>query len=592
MKKYLHKSLLIFLLFYIYIQTNAKELHVLFLGNSYTYVNNLPQVIHDIAITTGDTLIFDSNTPGGYTLQQHLTDSISLNKIMLGNWDYVIMQEQSQLPSFEDYDDYYAYRLCSIIQQYSPCARSMFYMTWGRKNGDALNCPVWPPVCTYEGMDSLLRISYLEMAGNTKSEVSPVGEVWNYIRHNYSLIELYQADESHPSLAGTYAAACSFYSSLFRKDPSLTTYDYSLSASDAAQIRLAAKSIVYDSLANFDFGDYLPHADFLHFTGTGINEIEFRNTSLNADYYLWEFGDGSTSDSLNINHSYTTNGIYTARLTAYNCDLSVLNQSSREVTISICAHDPRIYPDSLRLCPNVSDTLWTQSSDAYQWADDEGNFLINDTNRFLITSTPGFYSVYSTLNGCTELSPSVYVGSYSSGLIFYWVDTMIYSTHADTLCNGDSVMIMLRTNKPDRGDGIRQWSKNNIDLPAANSDTLIVTTSGDYRIRIINPNCQDANYYEGDLFPINFIACNIGLEELEEMQEIMVLPNPFSTHLIIKSSERSVGKNYTIINSIGEIILQGRLTGVVTFLETENFTSGVYFLKTDYKNFLLVKQIE
>ncbi len=589
MKKILQTSILILPFLIFIIKSNARELHVLFLGNSYTYVNNLPQVIHDVAITTGDTLIFDSNTPGGYTLQQHLADSNSLHKIMQGGWDYVIMQEQSQLPSFDEYDGYYAYRLCSIIQEYAPCARTMFYMTWGRKNGDASNCVVWPPVCTYEGMDSLLRMRYLEMGENNKSEVSPVGEVWNYIRHNYPLIELYQSDESHPSFAGTYAAACTFYSALFRKDPSLISYDYVLSASDAAQIRSSAKNVAYDSLANFDFGDYIPHAEFLHLIGTGINEIEFRNLSENADYYLWDFGDGTTSNNFNALHSYTSSGNYIVRLTAFNCNLTQLNQSVKEDTITICGHDPRIYPDSLRLCPNVSDTLWTQPSDAYQWIDNEGNFLVNDTNQFLVTSIPGFYSVLSTVGGCSEMSPPVYVSTYTTGLIFYWVDTLIYSTHADTLCNGDSVVMILRSNKPDNGDGIRQWMMNGVDLSSANSDTLIVTTSGDYNVRIINPNCQDANYYEGDTFAIDFVACNIGIDELEEMQKISLLPNPFSTHLIIKSPDKLIGKNYSIVNSIGEIILQGRFSDVVTYLATDNFYSGVYLLKTEYKNFVLVK---
>lgn len=41
---------------------------VLFLGNSYTAVNNLPQMMADVAVSAGDSLWFDSNTPGGYTL--------------------------------------------------------------------------------------------------------------------------------------------------------------------------------------------------------------------------------------------------------------------------------------------------------------------------------------------------------------------------------------------------------------------------------------------------------------------------------------------------------------------------------------------
>src|SRR6186713_317667 len=71
---------------------------VLFLGNSYTAVNNLPQIIHDVALSAGDTLVFDSYAPGGYQLMDHSIDVTSQNKIMTGGWDYVVIQGQSQEP--------------------------------------------------------------------------------------------------------------------------------------------------------------------------------------------------------------------------------------------------------------------------------------------------------------------------------------------------------------------------------------------------------------------------------------------------------------------------------------------------------------
>ena len=249
---------------------------VLFLGNSYTSVNNLPQIVADVAASLGDTLIFDSNSPGGYTFQGHSTDATSLAKIALGNWDYVILQEQSQRPSFPisqvETDVFpYAHILDSIINAENQCAETVFYMTWGRKNGDASNCVSWPPVCTYSGMDSLLNLRYRMMADSNNAIVSPVGAVWENIRQNFPLIDLYQADESHPSVAGSYAAACCFYTALFRKDPTLITFNSGLSATDAANIKNAAKLIVYDNLLNWHIGEYdsLINVNCL---ASGINE--------------------------------------------------------------------------------------------------------------------------------------------------------------------------------------------------------------------------------------------------------------------------------------------------------------------------------
>ena len=76
------------------------SLNVLFLGNSYTAFNNLPNIIESIANSMGDFLYTNSNTMGGATLQTHSENNSSNDLIMQGNWDYVVLQEQSQYPSF------------------------------------------------------------------------------------------------------------------------------------------------------------------------------------------------------------------------------------------------------------------------------------------------------------------------------------------------------------------------------------------------------------------------------------------------------------------------------------------------------------
>ena len=319
-------SIFSFVFVFSYYSIGQTKKSVLFLGNSYTYVNNLPQITADIATSMNDTLLFDSNTPGGYTLQGHSTNATSLSKIMVGNWNYVVLQEQSQLPSFDivqvETDVFpYAHTLDSLINEYNNCAQTLFYMTWGRKNGDASNCSSWPPVCTYNGMDSLLHLRYQMMADSNNAEVSPVGAVWNYIRQNFPSIELYQADESHPSAAGSYAGACSFYTSMFRKNPLLISYDYTLSPIDAMHIRTAVKAVLFDSLMNWNIGKYDPLANFSSSVSPG-NIVAFNNLSINASNYEWDFGDGNSSSITNPVHTYSSSGNYTVTLIAHYCDYS------------------------------------------------------------------------------------------------------------------------------------------------------------------------------------------------------------------------------------------------------------------------------
>jgi len=250
------KILLAFLLSLLMPFSFGEGYKVLFIGNSYTYVNNLPEMIASMAESLGDTLVFSSSVPGGSTFQMHVNNSTTVSLIQQGGWDYVVLQGQSQEPSFPDGQFYaetypYAQQLCEMINQYNPEATTVFYMTWGRKNGDQGNCPYFPPLCTYEGMDSLLYLRYMTMAEDFGAEVSPVGALWHYLRDHNPDIDLYSSDESHPSLAGTYAAACSFYSVLFRANPRDLTYHSSLPEEVAETIRVAAQKVIYDSLGKW-----------------------------------------------------------------------------------------------------------------------------------------------------------------------------------------------------------------------------------------------------------------------------------------------------------------------------------------------------
>ena len=97
MKKKITKLFFIFVFFQYNIQ--AQSTKVLFIGNSYTDVNSLPTLFYNIAASTGEDVFTASNTPGGCTFQLHCTNQ-SATMIQQGGWDYVVLQEQSQLPAF------------------------------------------------------------------------------------------------------------------------------------------------------------------------------------------------------------------------------------------------------------------------------------------------------------------------------------------------------------------------------------------------------------------------------------------------------------------------------------------------------------
>jgi len=255
----MHRNLLLFLLTS-FVTLNAQQTKkVLFLGNSYTSYNQLPVLVANLANAGGHLIIQDSNTPGGTTFASHSNNATTLAKIKAQDWDYVVLQAQSQEPSFSPgqvatYTYPYAAILSDSILSNNPCTEPLFYMTWGRKNGDASNCGSYPPICTYDGMQQRLRESYVEMAQDNDASVAPVGVAWKTIRDLYPLIELYNPDQSHPSLEGSYLAACVFYASIFRESVLGNTYTAGLDSLTVYRLQDMASSTVLDSLSLWQIG--------------------------------------------------------------------------------------------------------------------------------------------------------------------------------------------------------------------------------------------------------------------------------------------------------------------------------------------------
>ena len=307
---------------------------VLFIGNSYTYVNNLPDLVKQIALSFGDSLIYDSSTPGGSNFNSHTTNTQTLSKINQQQWDYVVLQSQSQEPSFSPAqvanDTYpYAEILVDSIYANSSCTEPLFFMTWGRKYGDQQNCQSYPPICTYLGMQQRLRESYLEMAFNNSASCAPVGMAWKASIAIDSTINLYSPDNSHPSIYGSYLTACTFYASIFKKSALGSSYwPNAIDSATAYSLQQIGSNTVLDSLAVWN----IFNADF---SFQQYNDsISFVNLSSNYENVVWDFGDGITSFDDNPTHVYNTSGVYTISLSVFTNAGCLLDTFSVTVTVS------------------------------------------------------------------------------------------------------------------------------------------------------------------------------------------------------------------------------------------------------------------
>jgi hypothetical protein len=215
---------------------------VLFLGNSYTYVNDLPTTFAWLAQSGGRSIEVGMVANGSETLSQHASSSDDTAKISSASWSYVVLQEQSDTPAYAS----------SSSVMYSPAktladeaarigAVPLLFMTWAHKDGE-------PDAgqASYEGAQDATDRTYLALSGDLGLPVAPVGYTWLHVYLDHPDIELWQSDNSHPTAAGTYLAACVFYATIFRQSPYGLSFDGGLSNSQAQILQDEAGHHVLD----------------------------------------------------------------------------------------------------------------------------------------------------------------------------------------------------------------------------------------------------------------------------------------------------------------------------------------------------------
>jgi hypothetical protein len=205
---------------------SSKPVNVLFIGNSFTFYNDLPKLFKNIACSNGINIQYDSATIGGAKFVDHASNLDTLDKINLKKWDYVILQEQSQLASFKLKDIEvqslpFAKDLVTKIKKNNELTEIIYYATWGKLNGDKINCSYYSKVCTFKGYTEAVEEGYSVYQKHTGGKIAFVGRAWGKTTNPSSLVKtdsLFDPDGSHPSLKGSYLAALVLVSTAFSKN--------------------------------------------------------------------------------------------------------------------------------------------------------------------------------------------------------------------------------------------------------------------------------------------------------------------------------------------------------------------------------------
>lgn len=216
---------------------NAACTRILFIGNSYTFVNDLPNTFAKLARSGGHEVEVGMSARGGWRLADHVQSPDTLNLLNSKKWDFIVLQEQSQIPSVQQARNQEMYPAArELVQKIQAIgATPIFFITWAHRDGMPEN-----GMNTFESMQVQINGGYTGIAQELHAPVAPVGTAWLAAVKEHPELSLWQEDGSHPTEQGTYLAACVFYAAIFHESPDGLTYHSDLSGENARIIQTVA----------------------------------------------------------------------------------------------------------------------------------------------------------------------------------------------------------------------------------------------------------------------------------------------------------------------------------------------------------------
>ena len=180
-----------------------KQLRLLFIGNSFTQRNSLPELIAELASARDLQVSHQQISVGGASLRNHWNGGRA-EAIAEGKYDYVVLQEQSTLPVKN------AKRMAENVRLFDGAikeagSKTVLYMTWARQHAPEAQ--------------QVIAAAYTSIGKETGALVVPVGLVWQEFLAQHETPVLHDRDQSHPTLAGSYLAACVFLTVLLKANP-------------------------------------------------------------------------------------------------------------------------------------------------------------------------------------------------------------------------------------------------------------------------------------------------------------------------------------------------------------------------------------
>lgn len=306
----------------------TEPLKILFIGNSFTHMNAMPKQFDKLAKSLDQKVLVEMEAKSNHTLKMHCARPELFKTINSKKWDYVIIQPFSRELIF-DKDSIneatipYFQQIMDSIRANNACTNILLYETWGYKNGYAER----NDTDSFDEMAMKIENGARYIADTFDLAIVPVGMVWREIVNKHPEINLFDADEHHPSPIGSYLVASTFYAAIYKR----SFEGAPLTAYPAEQMKTIHEVTYKYVLSHIDNCDLRKNTFFITKTESNPTtkkyKVSCKSYFKEADSLVWDFGDKTSSKYKFTSHSYKQSGTYTIKLTVNDeCGVRVYEQ--------------------------------------------------------------------------------------------------------------------------------------------------------------------------------------------------------------------------------------------------------------------------
>ena len=236
------------------IRAKAKNegIKILFIGDSLTHYNEMPQIFAALCKAAGYKVTADRQTKGGTGIAMLREDpalwkTVS-DKIASDKWDIIVYQPNRNNPVMPEFFPYYPWKEYSAAKDLVELIKAngalpLQYSSFGVNKGYVTRSGYTKRMSRAEHTN-LVTAYNAAVADMLGSKTVYTGVTFNSLLASNMRLGLYHTDNSHPSPAGSYLVAADFYAVIFGESPANIDYNYSLDASLAATLRAAAAELL------------------------------------------------------------------------------------------------------------------------------------------------------------------------------------------------------------------------------------------------------------------------------------------------------------------------------------------------------------